>query len=251
MFILLDVERSKLKPYRDHVDGIDELEVKTLAEMDEEPEYYTGVYHVVDTLEAIGELSRWRQLVLASNGVRVFSDTFNKDSPLYAGEVPSPDDSTIRKISVDATFADTRAALVFSETEVDYIGRTKLDPRNVFILDWSAANPIFDPKEDPDLTKLYSSLAEDWWVSCGLVAAPSTDKLEKFFEVVPTPIPIVFTNSAEAKAKFLGLDFVRVSPPTGSPQWGIEVRDRANRLSYELSEPEPLPEVEDKYNFGI
>lgn len=243
MFILIDTDDEGLKPYVEHVNSVsDGLDIKSLA--DSTPDYYDGSYHIVDTLSNVGKLSRWRQLVWASAGARVFSDTFDSTSPLYAGTVPEGD--KIRKVTVDAQVADTRSEL-FLNLSVDYIGRTKVDPRNVFVVDFDDSNPLMDPVLNPELGKLYDSLPDDWWVSCGFVAAQTADDLERFFETVPTPIPLAYTNGARAKLKFIGLDFVDVNRPDGTERYGIDIRDRANRLSYELSEPEELPASTFKY----
>lgn len=243
MFILIDTDDEGLKPYLDHVQSVSGgLDVRSLR--DSTPDYYDGSYHIVDTLSHANGLGRWRQLVWASAGARVFSNTFNPESPIYAGPLPEAD--KIRKVSVDAMVADTRSEL-FLNLSVDYIGRTKVDPRNIFVLDFDDANPLMDPVLNPELARLYDSLPEDWWVSCGFVAAQTADDLEKFFDTIPTPIPLAYTNSARSKLKFIGLDFVDVNRPDGTEKYGIDIRDRANRLSYELSEPEELPESNFKY----
>lgn len=245
LFILIDTDDEGLKPYLDHVESVsDGLEVRSLK--DSTPYYYDGSYHIVDTLSNTGhgKMSRWKQLVWASAGARVFSDTFDSDSPIYAGPLPEPD--KIRKVTVDASVADTRSSL-FLNLGVDYIGRTKVDPRNVFVLDFDESNPLMDPVLNPELEKLYDSLPDDWWISCGFVSAASPEDLEKFFDTVPTPIPLAYTNGSRAKLRFLGLDFVDVNRPDGTERYGIDIRDRANRLSYELSEPEELPVSNFKY----
>ena len=230
MFILIDTDFKGLVPFYDHINGLDDKPLRLLGDYETyEPE---GDFHIVDSL---ADLSRWQQLRLASLGARVFSDTFDKDSPLYAGPIPEAD--KIRKISVDAAMADTRAGH-FSQFGVNYIGRTKLNPRNIFVLDNKKGNAFHDPSNDEVLEALYDALPGDWWGSCGFVSTGNIDKLEAFFTAFPDVIPLAFTTGAFSKLKYLGLEYVDAGIPNGTEQYGIAVRDLANRLSYKLSEPE-------------
>lgn len=244
MFILIDTTPENFIQFYGHVNELDDKPVVALSDVDYLSDYKAnGSFHVVDLLsEYPVELTRWQQLVLARLGGRVWTDKLTKDSPVYAG--PVPDASQIRKISVDGHNAETRSGH-FDTYGVNYVGRTKLDPRNIFVLDNKKGNPLHDPSKDPLLEALYGSLPEDWWGSCGFVSTGNVDKLEEFFLAQPEVIPIAWTTGATAKLKFYGLDYVWVGAPTGTPDYGIAVRDKANRLSYELS-LDPVSKEQDK-----
>lgn len=253
MFILIDTDLGGLVPFYDHVNELDDKPVLPLGDLDDIMDYTPGEsFHVVDTLSELDTFvgsapTRWQQLLLAKMGVRIYTDTLTEESPLWAGPVPELD--KLRKISVDGAFAETRAGL-FAEYGVNYVGRTKLNPRNIFVLDNKKGNPLHDPTKDTLLEALYASLPDDWWGSCGFVSTGNIDKLEAFFEAFPDVIPLAWTTGAFSKLKYLGLDYVTVGEPRNTPEYGIEVRNRSNRLSYELSLPEK-PEIEDsgfKYN---
>lgn len=190
--------------------------------------------HIVDTLNH--GLTRWESLFLATQGVRVWSDDFDVESPVYAGELPEPE--KFRRILVDAQNADTRAAY-FKSFGVNYLGRTKLNPRNMFVLDNKKDNPIHHPDKDPVLEALYASLPDDWWGSCGFVSSPNVDRLEAFLEsFAGDTIFLAFTPGAYSKLKFMALDYVDTGIPKNTEEFGIMVRDKANRLSYKLALPE-------------
>lgn len=234
MFILIDNDFGGLTPFTQHVDGLDDRPVHGLESLDSyEP---NGKFHIVDHIRTHHK-ARWDQLRLATLGARVFSDTFDKDSPLYAGPIPESD--KIRKISVDGAFAESRAGL-FGQYGVNYIGRTKLNPRNIFVLDNKKGNSLHDPSKDEVLKKLYDSLPEDWWGSCAFVSTGNIDKLEKFFYDFPDIIPLAFTTGGFSKLSFLGLDYVELLVPNGTEAYGKTAREAANRLSYKLSEPEAI-----------
>lgn len=237
MFILIDTSLNSFIPFYDHVNNLDDKPVMALSDLDDLSDYSpSGSFHVVDLLSESKELSRWEQLLMATVGVRVFTDDKSfKDSPIYASSVPSYD--KLRKISVDARNADNRAGL-FAAYDVNYIGRTKFDPRNIFVLDNKKGNPLHDPTKDPALEALYASLPEDWWGSCGFISSGNPDKLRDFFETQENVIPLTWTTGGAAKLKYAGRDFVQVEVPKNDPSYGIEIRDKANRLSYVLSEPE-------------
>lgn len=252
MFILIDTDLGGLVPYYDHVNELDDKPVLALSDLDDITDYVPGgSFHVVDIyselvlsseLESTGANSeRWDDLILAKLGVRAYTEFLTEDSPIYAGAVPELD--KIRRISVDGAFAETRASY-FNEFGVNYIGRTKLNPRNIFVLDNKKGNPLHDPSKDPLLEALYASLPDDWWGSCGFVSSGNIDKLEAFFEAFPDVIPLAWTTGAFSKLKYLGLEYVSVGEPKNTPEYGIDVRNRSNRLSYELSLP-PKTELEE------
>lgn len=236
MFILLDTSLDKLIPFYDHVNELDDKPVLAMDDLDDLTDYTPGgSFHVVDTYQPSSGLSRWSQLLFAKYGVRYFTDSLDENSPIWAGPVPSED--KVRKVSVDAAFAEGRAGL-YADFGVNYLGRTKLDPRNIFLLDNKKGNPLHDPAKDPVLEALYASLPEDWWGSCGFVSTANVDKLEAFLNAFPDVIPITWTTGGMAKLKFCGFpDFVHATEPKNDPNYGINIRDRANRLSYKLSLP--------------
>lgn len=247
MFIFLDTDPEGLVPFYDHVNELDDKSVIALSDLDELTDYRPdGDFHVVDTFDelkdklgvvAASDISRWAQLRLATIGARIYTDSFNEDSPVWAGPVPSLD--KVRKISVDGAFAEGRASY-FAKFGVNYIGRTKLDPRNIFVLDNKKGNPFHDPAKDETLEALYASLPDDWWGSCGFVSTGNVERLEAFFDAFPDIIPLAFTTGAFSKLKYIGREYVEMNVPNGTPEYGITARESSNRLSYKLSEPEAI-----------
>jgi hypothetical protein len=246
LFILIDTDLEGLVPFYEFINELDDKPVLGLDDLhngisDYEPE---GSFHVVDIHKDLKGLSRWEQLVMASRGVRAFSNDFDEDSPIYAGMVPPAE--KIRRVYVDANNAETRAGHM-AKYGVNYIGRTKLSPRNVFVLDNKKGNPLHDPSLDATLEALYASLPADWWGSCGFVSSGNVDRLEAFLwsDDMRSVIPIGYTTGAYSKLKFMALEFVEALPPKNDPKYGITVRDAANRLSYKLSlEGYPEDELE-------
>jgi hypothetical protein len=118
---------------------------------------------------------------------------------------------------------------------VNYVGRANLDPRNIFVLDNKKGNPLHDPSKDATLEALYASLPDDWWGSCGFVSTGNVDKLEAFFDALPETIPLAYTTGAFSKLRYFGREYVDLTVPDGTEAYGIKLRDRANRLSYDLS----------------
>lgn len=254
MFILIDTDQDGLIPFYDLVNEHDDRFVLAISDLDLLTDYKPdGGSHVIDTLSEAKDKfkqSRWNDLVLASLGVRVFSNDFDVDSPIYAGPVPSLDKA--RRVVVDASNAESRARH-YADYGVNYIGRTKLSPRNIFVLDNKKGNPLHDPSKDPVLEALYASLPDDWWGSCGFVSTSNVSRLEVFLEDFQGDvIPLAFTEGAFAKLRHLGLEFVNTGVPENTTAFGLHVRNEANRLSYKLSQPEnpqPVPDDGFKYNF--
>lgn len=234
MFILIDTDLQSFPAYYDHINELDDKTPLAISDLQEITDYSPdGSFHVVDLLSEAKEFSRWEQLVLASLGARVY--TSKKEythSPLLAGTVPPVD--KLRKISVDGLNSDRRA-LAFAEFGVNYVGRTKLDPRDIFVLDNKKGNPLHDPSKDPTLAALYESLPNDWWATCGFISSGNPDKLKAFFEDQEDVIPITWTEGGKAKLKYCEREFVSIREPDGTTEYGIEVRNEANRLSYNLS----------------
>lgn len=252
MYIVLD--RPTNDEFNYVYDHINDLDDKIVSDLSSSESYVpNGPEHIVDATYTISdEPERWASLRLAAQGVRFYSNHVDKthwvfESPIFAGPIPEAD--KVRRISVDGAFAESRAGL-FAEYGVNYVGRTRLNPRNIFVLDNKKGNPLHDPDKDPLLEALYASLPDDWWGSCGFVSTGNINKLEAFFTAFPDVIPLAWTTGAFSKLKYLGLDYVTAGEPKNTPEYGIEVRNSSNRLSYELSLPEK-PEIEDsgfKYN---
>lgn len=253
MFILLDTTTEKFMEVYDYLNDFDDKQLYDLENSvvaDVQDYAASGGYHVLALNNAPHKLTRWEQLLLASVGARVWSDKLDENSPIYAGSVPSSD--KLRKIAVDAQVADTRFAY-FKEFGVNYIGRTKLNPRNIFVLDNKKANPFHDPSSNEALEALYASLPDDWWGSCGFVSSGNVDKLGAFLEEFQgDTIPLAFTEGAFSKLRYLNLEYVDTGTPQNNLAYGLSVRDKANRLSYALSQPEnPEPIVEDGFKYNI
>jgi len=242
LFILIDTDSKGLVPFYDLINEVDDKPVLALSDLDDLSDYTPGgSFHVVDTYNTPKGLSRWSQLVFASLGVRVYTDKLDETSPVWAGPIPEVD--KIRKVFVDATNADTRAGH-FASFGVNYIGRSKLNPRNIFVLDNKKGNPLHDPAKDASLEALYASLPDDWWGSCGFVSSGNPDKLGAFLdEFQGDVIPLAFTTGAFSKLKYLGLEYVEMGVPDGTTAYGVTARERSNRLSYKLSEPEAVEQT--------
>lgn len=177
---------------------------------------------------------RWDQLVLASQGARLWSDRVNRNSPLYAGPLPT----TSR--GVEMVLADlryTKQQLDFYKSfGVVYIGRVEVDPRNLLVIDHKKAVERHDVHLSEPLSAFLSALPADWWGSLGIVSAGSVDKLQTFMEAIPDAVPLVYTSGAAAKLRFFGLDFVELDEPkrleTGKPdlKYGRDVRGQTNSM---------------------
>jgi hypothetical protein len=104
------------------------------------------------------------------------------------------------------------------------------------VLDNKKGNPLHDPSKDDTLKALYASLPDDWWGSCAFVSTSNVDKLGGFLDSFQGDvIPIAFTTGAYGKLRYLGLDYVDSGVPSLTEDYGVRVRDAANRLSYKLS----------------
>lgn len=234
MFILLDAESKDLVPVYDIMNDVDDKPILGIEDLDNYSS--DGDFHILDLVTEYEDLAtqRWSEMVLASKGARLFSDTENKNSPLYAGKLPRVK-TDFDKLIAGAKFADGRASY-FREFNVNYIGRTNLSPRNVILLDNKKGNPQHSPLVDESLKPLFEHMEEDWWGSCGIVSSGNVDRLEKFFdEFIDEVVPLGYTTGAFAKLKFFALDYAQLPVPRDDPKWGIEVREIANRLSYKLS----------------
>lgn len=182
---------------------------------------------------------RWNQMVLAAQGARLWSNKPNKDSPLYAGPLPS------NPRGVDLMIAD----LIYTKQQLDfhkkfgvtYIGRVHLDPRSMLVLDHKKPADRHDVALSEPLDALLSASPANWWGSMGIVSAGNVEKLEAFVNTYLDTIPMVISTGAAAKMKFAGRDYVHLNDPkftdTGKPdiQYGLEMRGRVNDLSKKLA----------------
>lgn len=247
MYIILD--RPTNEEFNRIYDHINDLDDKILLDKQDAESYVpNGPEHVVYAADNLSDESgRWTHLYLASLGVRLYSNNIDEsswmfNSPIFAGPIPAADKT--RKVAVDGAFAEGRASY-FRQFGVNYIGRANVDPQNIFVLDNKKGNPLHDSEKDPALAALYASLPDDWWHLCGFVSTGNINKLEAFFEAVPTIIPIAFTSGAKSKLGFFGVDYVDAVAPNPDAKYGIQVRDSVNRLSYKLSlTPEQLEAYE-------
>lgn len=188
-------------------------------------------------------LGRWNQLVLASQGGRLYSDTPNKNSPLYAGALPK------NAREVDVLIAD----LVYTKLQYDfykklgatYIGRVQLDPRNLLVLDHKKKpDQRHDVYLSEPLNALLSASPADWWGSLGIVSAGTPAKLERFVNSFLDAIPMVISPKVTNILKFAGRDYVHLNEPkfkdNGKPDvhYGLDMRGRTNDLSKRLAEEE-------------
>jgi hypothetical protein len=177
---------------------------------------------------------RWNQLVLASQGARLWTDRTNKNSPLYAGPLPT-DYRGVEMMIADLSY--TQQQLDFYKSfGVVYIGRVEVDPRNILVIDHKKTKERHDVHLSEPLGAFLSALPADWWGSLGIVSAGSVDKLQAFLEAIPDAVPLVYTPGAAAKLRFFGLDFVELEEPkrleTGKPdlKYGRNVRGLTNSL---------------------
>ena len=179
-------------------------------------------------------LGRWTQLTLAGEGARLWSNTVNKNSPIYAGPLPSTGKGA------DLVIAD----LVYTKQQLDfykgfgvvYIGRVEVDPRNLLVIDHKRAKERHDVHLSEPLGALLSASPVDWWGSLGVVSAGSVDKLQAFLEAMPDVVPLAYTVGAAAKLRYLDVDFVELDEPKylddGKPdlKYGRNMRGLANSL---------------------
>lgn len=179
-------------------------------------------------------LGRWTQLVLAGEGARLWSNSANKNSPLYAGPLPTTGKEA------DLVIADlvytTQQLDFFKQFGVVYIGRVEVDPRNLLVIDHKKAIERHDVHLSQALGALLSAAPSDWWGSLGVVSAGSVDKLEAFMSAMPDVVPLVYSTGAAAKLNYFSLDYVHLDEPkyleNGNPnlKYGRDMRGRANSL---------------------
>lgn len=175
---------------------------------------------------------RWQDLRLASKGVRRWTLRADENSPTYAGTLT--DSTEVREIVADALFADGKTKY-FNGFGVNYLGRTNLDPRTIIVVDNKGNNKEHSPAKSPEIDALLSSLPEEWWSSLGIVSSGNVDKLGDFLDMISESLPLVYTNGAEAKLKYLGMDYTRIGNPTPDVKYGYSVREASYRLNWRLA----------------
>lgn len=187
---------------------------------------------------------RWQQLALAAQGTRLWSNKVNRNSPLWAGKLPTTD-AEIELVLRDLEFAEMRAKTLASY-KVCYIGRSYVQPRNLLVIDHKRTPA---DRHDATLTKplrdLLSAAPFDWWGSLGIVSASSPARLSAFLEDHQDVVPMAYTNGATAKLKFAGRDYVHLGTPTPDSNYGVDMRVRSNRLSAEMAQPPVVEEDEE------
>lgn len=193
--------------------------------------------HVINTCAEIfsdGSVAdmRWQDLRLASKGVRRWTQEVDEHSPTYAGTLT--DRIEVHQIVADALFADGKTKY-FDEFGVNYLGRTNLDPRTIVVVDNKGNNKEHSPAKSPEINALLTSLPEEWWTAFAIVSSGHVEKLGNFLEMLSESLPLVYTNGAEAKLKFLGMDYNRIAEPTPDAKYGFSVREASYRLNWRLA----------------
>lgn len=136
------------------------------------------------------------------------------------------------------------ADLVYTKQQLDfyrsfgvvYIGRVEVDPRTLLVIDHKKAKERHDVHLSEPLGALLSASPADWWGSVGVVSAGSVDKLQAFMEAIPDVVPMVYSEGAAAKLRYLDLDFIQLEEPKyledGTPdlKYGRNMRGLANSL---------------------
>lgn len=174
---------------------------------------------------------RWQSLYYASKGGRLFSDVPIPDNPLYVGAVPSTD-LQIRRTIAEAAYSKGRAEY-FASFGVNYVGRTNSDPRTLIVLDNKGKNKTHSSELDASLGNLYGSLPSDWWGSAGFVSTGNIDNLKNFVEELYATTLLAYSDGSRAKLKHLDAVHATIPAPPSqvSPDYGIKLREVANRLS--------------------
>jgi hypothetical protein len=175
---------------------------------------------------------RWEDLRLASKGVRRWTQEAEENSPTYAGTLT--DRTEVHEIVADALFADGKTKY-FDEFGVNYLGRTNLDPRTILVVDNKGNNKEHSPAKSPEIDALLTSLPEEWWTAFAIVSSGNVDKLGDFLDMLSESLPLVYTNGAEAKLKYLGMDYTRIGEPTPDAKYGFSVREASYRLNWRLA----------------
>lgn len=183
---------------------------------------------------------RWTQLTLAAQGTRLWSETPNPNSPIYAGPLPT-DEASINMVIADLIYTQQQLAF-FSKLGVTYIGRVQINPRTMLVIDNKRkTSDRHDETLSSPLDALLSACPPDWWGSLAVVSAPSQKKMEGFLEAFPDPIPMVFSTGAASMLKFAGREYVQIASPKlldngkADLHYGMDMRGRTNDLSKRLA----------------
>lgn len=236
MFILLDTDNQDIWTRVRNAMGADGREITNFDETEDAGDRYVpgSGFHVLDSPPS-GEYPklgkrRWMYLRHASLGTRLYSDTEDKNNPIYAGKLPETDEE-IRRLILDAKFAEGRAEY-FRSFGVNYIGRTNLTPRSIVILDNKKDDPYHSPIQNETLEALYTSMPDDWWGSCGLVSSGNLNKLQPFMEALEETVPLAFSKGGIAKLKHMGLEYAEVGEPKPTQAYGISLRQATAKYSW-------------------
>jgi hypothetical protein len=181
--------------------------------------------------------SRWEQLRLAAQGGRLYSNTENKESPLYAGPLPKNAED-VRLILADLVYTKQQLEYM-SQFGVSYIGRIQTDPRNLLVLDHKKTAERHENHLSEALEAFLTACPHDWWGSLGIVSAGNADRLAAYLRITPDAIPMAYSTGAKAKIKYAGREFVEFEDPTTwtkAPHfYGSELRGLTNDLSRKLA----------------
>lgn len=204
--------------------GTPELVDKFLARIDNE----NIEVEIVDYKYPVTAEERWRELVLASEGHRLYTDAPHKDSPLYVSSLPKNSSAVVLAL-VDAEFS-LSSLNYYRSFGITYIGRTTLSPRNILLVDHKKADLRHDVHLSDEIRDFLTAAPEGWWNTLGIVSSGNIEKLEEFMNEHIDSVPLAYTTGAMSKLKFFGLDYVHINTPNPSREYGIQVRERANRL---------------------
>jgi hypothetical protein len=236
MFIILDTNDKDLEVRVYDALNDDDRFITDFSQTPDAGDTYVpgGSVHVLEASEQEPHskihIRRWTSLKLAALGVRLYSDKWDKYDPIFAGSLPQSDHD-IRRLILDAKFAESRAEY-FKSFGVNYIGRTNLTPRSIFVLDNKKGDPTHSPVENETLAALYISMPEDWWGSTSLVSSGNVEKLEKFMLSLEETVPLTFTTGGMAKLKFMALEYAHVLTPKPTFEYGVSLRQAVNRFSW-------------------
>lgn len=186
---------------------------------------FTGYGRDADT-----DTLRYADMYLASLGARHWGTKKSVESPVYAGSLETP----AANIVIDALYAENRSSL-FKARSVKYVGTTYTDPKFVVVVDNKKGDHSHSPANSEIIRNLLLSSPEDFWKDLGAVSAGNVDSLGEFLYMIEYSIPITFTSGGRSKLRHLGIPFLEHREPTADEKYGIELREAANRFSYQLS----------------
>lgn len=185
---------------------------------------------------------RWVHLYMSSLGGRLWVES--KDdvvpSPYIAGSIN--DVYELRRIIVDAQFAEGKAAY-YRSFGVNYLGRVNADPRVMILLD-NKKDKTLSPSSNEDIFNILETYPESdnpevaTWGNLALVSSGNVDKLEAFMDYLSETNVLAYTTGGFSKLNYMGRDFGKISAPRHDPKYGIEIRNAASLMRPELPQPE-------------